>query len=53
MSKTAREKINQSAAQVTDIVKRGVKATQAKLSGKTDTPTATETPTTPTVEPKS
>jgi hypothetical protein len=54
MSKTAKEKINQSASQVTDTVKKGVKAARAKLSGKKDTPpTATETasePTTPIVE---
>ncbi|MEN8218763.1 MAG: hypothetical protein ABFS56_20800 [Pseudomonadota bacterium] len=57
MSKTAREMINKSATQVTDTVKKGVKATQTKLSSKKDTPpTAAETVSetaTPTTEPKS
>ncbi|TGO03260.1 hypothetical protein PN36_09945 [Candidatus Thiomargarita nelsonii] len=52
IKKTAREKISQSATQVTDIVKKGLKATQAKLSGEKDTETVLE-PTTPIVEQKS
>ncbi|TGN99844.1 hypothetical protein PN36_33020 [Candidatus Thiomargarita nelsonii] len=51
-NKTARQKINQSASQLTDTVKSGVKATKAKLSGEKDTP-PTETVSEAMVEPKS
>ena len=50
-NKTAKQKLNENAGQLTDTVKSGVKATKAKLFGKKDTPIETDSEAI--VEPKS